>query len=134
LLDDIFNFFTTKNKPKLFNNPYLNVVLDVFILDMKSIILTGVTGTPPYVISICDVNQNNCYEVFNGTPTLPLYLEIPSQLSTANQVLLDVVDSLTCDYFQIMTCITPSPTPTTTNTPTPTQTTTPTPTPTQTMT
>lgn len=89
---------------------------------MISITLTGITGTPPYVISICDITKTNCYNVFTGNPTLPLTLQIPSQLSTANQVLLDVVDSDNCDYFQIISCIPSSPTPTITTTPTPTPT------------
>jgi len=89
---------------------------------MISITLTGITGTAPYVISVCDITKTYCYNVYTGTPTLPLTVEVPSQLSTANQVLLDVVDSQNCDYFQIISCIPSSPTPTTTTTPTPTPT------------
>jgi hypothetical protein len=89
---------------------------------MISITITGITGTPPYVVSICDITKTNCYSVYEGTPTLPLSLEVPSQLSTANQVLLDVVDSDSCNYFQIISCVPSSPTPTPTTTPTPTPT------------
>ena len=86
---------------------------------MISITLTGITGTPPYVISICDITKTNCYNVFTGNPTLPLFLEVPSQLSTANQVLINIVDSQNCEYFQLISCIPPSPTPSQTPTPTP---------------
>lgn len=89
---------------------------------MILITLTGITGTAPYVISICDVTKTYCYGVYTGTPTLPLTIQVPSQLSTANQVLLDVVDSQNCNYFQIISCIPPSATPTQTPTPTPTAT------------
>jgi hypothetical protein len=89
---------------------------------MISITLTGITGTPPYVISICDITKTNCYNVFVGTPVLPLFLEVPPQLNGANQVLLVVTDSQNCEYFEIIYCVPPSPTPTSTPTPTPTPT------------
>jgi hypothetical protein len=86
---------------------------------MISITLNNITGTPPYNISICDLTKTNCYNVFTGNPTLPLFLEVPSQLDGANQVLLVVIDSQNCEYFEVISCVPPSPTPTNTPTPTP---------------
>jgi hypothetical protein len=81
--------------------------------------VTSINGVAPYNISICDISKTNCYIVATGNPTLPLYLELPPQLSSANQVLLVVTDSQNCEYFEIISCVPPSPTPTNTPTPTP---------------
>jgi hypothetical protein len=81
--------------------------------------VTSINGVAPYNISICDLSKTNCYVVATGTPTLPLYLGLPPQLSSANQVLLVVTDSQNCEYFEVISCVPPSPTPTNTPTPTP---------------
>ena len=87
---------------------------------MISIQLNQIGGVAPYVISICDTSNTNCYVVFEGTPTLPLTLNIPPQLSTADQFIINALDSQMCNYFQLISCVPPSQTPTTTRTPTPT--------------
>ena len=81
--------------------------------------LTSISGTPPYDISICDLTKTFCYVVATGTPSVPLYLDTPNELSGANQLLVVITDFRGCEFFQLITCITPTPTPTITPTPTP---------------
>lgn len=82
--------------------------------------LTSINGTPPYNISICDLTKTFCYVVATGTPSVPIYLDTPTQLSGADQILVVITDSRNCEFFQLISCLTPTPTPTPTLTPTPT--------------
>ena len=80
--------------------------------------LTSITGVPPYSIQICDLTRTYCYVVSTGTPTLPFYLNTPTQLSGAKELLVLITDSTGCEFFEVISCITPTPTPTLTPTPT----------------
>jgi hypothetical protein len=65
------------------------------------VIITGETGgTPPYSLYVCDEYGNNCQllGVSGGTFTLsPL-------LQTTNTVMVKIVDSVGCEYFEIVSC------------------------------
>jgi len=82
---------------------------------MITIELTGITGTPPYTISICDITKTYCYIVASGNPSLPVELPIPTQLTGSLEFLVVIVDSLGCEYFELISCV-PPPLPTTTTT------------------
>lgn len=84
--------------------------------------LTSISGIPPYVISICDLTKTFCYVVSTGTPSIPLYVEIPSDLVGSQQLLVVITDSTGCEFFELISCITPTPTVTPSPTPTPTPT------------
>ena len=79
--------------------------------------LTSITGIPPYTISMCDLTMTYCYVVATGTPSLPIYLDTPPSLVGANQILVKITDSTGCDFFELISCLTPTPTPTITPTP-----------------
>lgn len=101
------------------------------------ITLPFITGTPPYEITICDNNGNNCFLAAYETTFVPptIYVELPESWETLPFVLVTVQSSEGCEEVQF---IMNTPTPTSTNTPTPTPTQTPntsvTPTPTPTVT
>ena len=101
------------------------------------ITLPFITGTPPYEITICDNNGNNCFLAAYETTFVPptIYVELPESWETLPFVLVTVQSSEGCEEVQF---IMNTPTPTSTNTPTPTPTSTPatsvSPTPTPTVT
>ena len=80
--------------------------------------LTSITGVPPYTIKMCDLSMTYCYVVATGVPSLPLELDTPSQLSGADQIMVIIIDSTGCEFFRLISCLTPTPTPTMTPTPT----------------
>ena len=80
--------------------------------------LTSITGVPPYTIKMCDLSMTYCYVVATGVPSLPLELDTPPQLSGADQIMVVIIDSTGCEFFRLISCLTPTPTPTMTPTPT----------------
>jgi hypothetical protein len=88
---------------------------------MITIEITGATGTGPYDIYVCDITLTYCYLVSSATTIPPTYtVTIPIPLDGASQVIVKLIDSLSCETIQLYTCLTPTPTPTLTPTPTPT--------------
>lgn len=59
-------------------------------------------GTPPYTFYVCDENGNNCSILGSsvGVYTLNAFY------STANLLLIKVVDSNLCEYFTLVPCFT----------------------------
>jgi len=107
----------------------------------STVLITNITGTPPYQVTICDAYGSNCQFVTTIPGTVPpvVSVPVPSFFLNAPAVMVKIVDANNCETFSIEDCspITPTPTPTmVTPTPTPTpsvtptQTVTPTPTPT----
>ena len=91
---------------------------------MNEIQITGVTGTPPYSISVCDSTYTYCYLVTGSTTIPPTFtFTVPSPLDGVNNLIVKITDSTGCEYFEPYSCPpTPTPTPTLTPTPTPTPT------------
>lgn len=104
---------------------------------MQVIEITGVTGTGPYSIYLCDLSLTYCYLMTGSTSIPPTYtFELPSSLPNLNpppstisfagaeSVIIKLVDlSNGCENFSIFNCpASPTPTPTMTPTPTPTPT------------
>jgi len=88
---------------------------------MQIIEISGITGHSPYNILICDITNTYCYTVETGVVSVPpyLYINVPTQLSGSNSVLIKIIDSSGCETFQYASCpVTPTPTPTPTITPT----------------
>ena len=97
------------------------------------ITITNITGTPPYQITVCDNNGNNCFLAAYETSYVPptIYVDLPSDWSTLPFVQVTVESSEGCEELQFIQT-TPTPTPSNTPTPTPTPSappTSPTPTP-----
>jgi surface protein len=70
----------------------------------QSITITSVTGTSPYDITICDYTYNNCSVVATSVSSLPITVNIPTQLDGLLSILVVITDSLGCTYFEQMTC------------------------------
>lgn len=109
---------------------------------MAFIQISSVSGTPPYQFYVSDVFGNNKTYLGNFSGAIPpaQYFNLPTIFSTAENVMLTIVDGSGCEKFEILSCLLPQPTPTPTpsfgftQTPTPTRTSTPTITRTQTTT
>jgi hypothetical protein len=86
--------------------------------------ITGVTGTPPYSITVCDTSLVYCYLITGSTTIPPTFtFDVPPPLDVADSVIVKVMDSNGCELFYPYSCPpTPTPTPSYTPTPTPTPT------------
>jgi hypothetical protein len=71
---------------------------------MASIIITSITGSSPYDITVCDMFGNNCVFFLNITPTFPVILSLPVIYNTAPVVTITVTDSLGCSQFKVLYC------------------------------
>jgi len=89
---------------------------------MQVIQITTLSGHSPYDITICDITKTYCYSGATGVTTAPLTINIPTELSGSQEVLVLVTDNIGCEEIQYHFCGEPIPsqTPTTTPTPTPT--------------
>lgn len=88
---------------------------------MQVIEITGVTGTAPYDIYVCDITLSYCVLAQSGVtipPNFTYTLSYP--LDGADSVIVKIIDSNNCEYFEIYNCVFPSPTPSITPTVTPT--------------
>jgi len=85
---------------------------------MQVIQITSLTGHSPYDITICDITKTYCYSGATGVTTVPLTIDIPTELLGTTELLVVVTDSIGCQEIQYHQCAPPTPTPT--NTPTPT--------------
>ena len=88
---------------------------------MQIIEIGSITGTSPYDITVCDITYTYCYSVGTGLPSVPpiLYLNLPTELSGVDSIIITVTDSNNCEESKIVNCpVTPTPTPTNTQTPT----------------
>jgi hypothetical protein len=94
---------------------------------MSQVTITSISGSPPYVIYICDGFLLNCEQVYSGNTSVPpsLVLDIPSGLTNSPTIIVRIVDGTGCEEQQSFSCITPTPTQTTTPTLTPTPSVTP---------
>jgi hypothetical protein len=85
---------------------------------MQLIEINSLTGHSPYNITICDITKTYCYVVLTGVTTVPLTVDIPTELLGTDELLVVITDSAGCETFHPYYCITPTPTPTLTPTPT----------------
>jgi surface protein len=89
---------------------------------MQVIQINSLTGHSPYDITICDVTNTYCYSGVTGATTVPLTIDIPTELLGTTELLVVVTDSIGCQEIQYHNCGEPIPS----QTPTPTPTITPT--------
>ena len=85
---------------------------------MQIIEITTLTGHSPYDITICDITKSYCYVVASGVTSAPITVEIPTELSGTQELIVVITDSSGCETFSNYNCFTPTPTPTFTPTPT----------------
>lgn len=86
---------------------------------MQTIEITSFSGTTSFSATICDITLNYCYLVQTGISSVPVTLNVPTILQSANQLIVKLIDSNSCEYIELFSCVTPTPTPTPTLTPTP---------------
>ncbi|NDD84871.1 hypothetical protein EBZ38_11470, partial [bacterium] len=93
---------------------------------MVQVEITGVTGTAPYDIYVCDPSFIQCELVTSGVTIPPTYsFTLTGTFETFTSFIVKVVDSLGCEVFNLYNCeplSTPTQTPTITPTITPTTT------------
>jgi len=90
---------------------------------MQIIQITSLSGHSPYDITICDITNTYCYTGATGVTTVPLTIDIPTELLGTQELLVVVTDSIGCSEIQYHFCntpLTPTPTPSITPTITPT--------------
>jgi surface protein len=89
---------------------------------MQVIKITSLTGHSPYNITICDITNTYCYSGITGATTVPLTINVPTQLLGTQELLVVITDSIGCQEIQYHNCgeFIPSQTPTPTPTITPT--------------
>ena len=86
---------------------------------MQIIQINSLTGHSPYDITICDITNSYCYSGATGVTSVPLIIDLPTELLGTTEVLVVVTDSIGCEEIQYHVCTTqPTPTPTPTVTPT----------------
>ena len=57
--------------------------------------ITGVTGTPPYSVSVCDVTMSYCYLVTGSTTIPPTFtFDVPSPLEGVNTLIVKISNGI----------------------------------------
>lgn len=88
----------------------------------QQITITGVTGTGPYQVQVCDITNTTCVIVTGSTSIPPTYtFDVPSPFEDVTSLLVKIIDTSGCTTFTNYSCP-PTPTPSITPTPTPTPT------------
>jgi len=84
---------------------------------MQQIQITAATGTPPYDVYICDITLTTCLLISGGT-TIPPTIDytLSGIFENVNPVIIKIVDSDGCEYFEILECTTTTTTSTSTTT------------------
>jgi hypothetical protein len=85
---------------------------------MQVIEILSLTGHSPYDITICDITKTYCYVVATGVVSVPITVNVPTELLGTQELLTVITDNAGCETFQPYYCFTPTPTPTHTPTPT----------------
>lgn len=70
----------------------------------QQITITGVTGTPPYDVYVCDITNTYCYLVSGGTYISTYTFQVPTPLSNVGSLLIKLIDSTGCEIFNYYEC------------------------------
>jgi hypothetical protein len=76
----------------------------------QSIDILTSTGVPPYDVYVCDISNTFCFLVTTGV-TLPYQFFAPPPLDNVSQLIVKLIDSTGCVFFEPFQCPTPTPTP-----------------------
>ena len=77
---------------------------------MQSIEITSLVGHPPFSITVCDITYTYCYFVISGVTSSPITINVPIELSGAQEMLVIVTDIIGCEIMNYINCPTPTPT------------------------
>lgn len=70
----------------------------------QQITITGVTGTPPYDVYVCDITNTYCYLVSGGTYISTYIFNVPTPLNNVGSLLVKLIDSTGCEIFNYYEC------------------------------
>ena len=68
---------------------------------MQVIEITSLSGHSPYDITICDITKTYCYSGATGVTSAPITVEIPTELSGTQELIVVITDSAGCETFSI---------------------------------
>ena len=69
------------------------------------ITISGVTGTSPYDVYVCDVTNTYCFLVSGGTTIPPSFTFKPVYpLNNVDSLLVKLIDSNNCEIFNYYEC------------------------------
>ena len=71
---------------------------------MQQIIISGVTGNPPYDVFVCDTTNTYCYLVSGGTYITTYTFQVPPPLNNVGSLLVKLIDSTGCELFNFYEC------------------------------
>lgn len=73
--------------------------------------ISGITGSSPYKIYVCDYTFTKCEFVgtYSEPLTYPFYISIPSSMEGSSKIIVRIDDSSGCTKFNLYNAETPSP-------------------------
>ena len=73
--------------------------------------ITSITGTSPYDVYVCDYTNTFCFLV-TGATVMPPYVtfDVPPPLANVSPIIVKLIDSNGCEFFEPFQCPTPTPT------------------------
>ena len=69
---------------------------------MQFLTISGITGTPPYDVQVCDLFFNNCFTISGATP--PILISLPSAYNSAPALSVTLKDANNCERFEFVYC------------------------------
>lgn len=65
--------------------------------------ISGITGSSPYTIYVCDYTFYECVEIgtYKEPLTYPFYIFIPESMEGSSKIIVKIVDSSGCTKFNL---------------------------------
>ena len=70
----------------------------------QTITINSYTGTFPFNVTICDFTYSECYLAATSVPSIPVTLDIPTQLQGLLSILVVIEDNSGCQFFEHQIC------------------------------
>jgi hypothetical protein len=69
----------------------------------NQITISGITGTPPYLVYVCDQTITYCYivQTISGSS---VSFTVPYSLESTTPIILKIIDSNDCEIIQLLSC------------------------------
>lgn len=69
------------------------------------IAISGITGTSPYDVYVCDITNTFCYLISGATSMPPaINFIVPPPLNNVNSLLVKIIDYGGCELFHYYEC------------------------------
>lgn len=69
----------------------------------NNLLITSITGTPPYNLYVCDATITYCFTAGTIT-TLPYSFNIPFPLDATTPIILKIIDGNNCEKIYVLNC------------------------------